>query len=117
MKNQKGTSLVSVIVSFAVLMIVMLLLQVSITASGRYAARAEEIWEAAAEAENRYINSDDPANLDKQNNGANWAQMVALTMEGREGEEIWGGAGAVTIRKTAKGTSEESIQIYFIDNQ
>lgn len=56
MKDQRGTSLVSVIVSFAVMMIVLLLLQVSITASGRYAARADELWKQAAEAENKYVN-------------------------------------------------------------
>lgn len=117
MKNQKGTSLVSVIVSFAVLMIVMLLLQVSITASGRYAARAEELWSEAAAAERRYINSDDPANLDKQANGNDWVQMTPLMMEGKEGVETWGGGVPVKIKRTAKGTEEESIQIYFIDNQ
>lgn len=56
MKDQRGTSLVSVIVSFAVLMIVLLLLQVSITASGRYAARADELWKEAVSAENKYVN-------------------------------------------------------------
>lgn len=58
MKNQKGTSLVSVIVSFAVLMIVVLLLQVSISASGRYTVKADEIWKQVTEAENKYTNGD-----------------------------------------------------------
>lgn len=107
MKDQKGTSLVSVIVSFAVLMIVLLLLQVSITASGRYGAEAEKVRREAAKAENRYINSDDPANVE-----SGPVASVVLQMQNGEKKERW---GYMVIRGTKKESSEESIQIYFVE--
>lgn len=84
MKNQRGTSLVSVIVSFAVMMIVLLLLQISITASGRYAARADERWKQAVEAENKYINDDADVKRSTE-------YMISLVMKSKTGvSEEWG---------------------------
>lgn len=103
MKNQKGTSLVSVIVSFAVLMIVLLLLQVSITASGRYAARAREVWEEAVTAENRYVNGniDDGSKMD-----------VSLEMQSVGGEitEAWGRMEMVQTATDA----EQELKLYYV---
>lgn len=99
MRNQKGTSLVSVIVSFAVLMVVLLLLQISITASGRYAARADEVWQKAVDAENKYVNGD----------GSKKADM-GLTMKSDKGNtEFW---GSMEIWKTDDGEAD----IYYIKN-
>lgn len=102
MKDQKGTSLVSVIVSFMVLMIVLLLLQVSITASGRYAARADEIWKQAAEAERHYIN-------DKYGSGE-----INLSLKMKPGtgdEERWGN---IYIRVT-DADAGDTVRIYYIE--
>lgn len=87
MKNQRGTSLVSVIVSFAVMMIVLLLLQVSITAGGRYAARAKEVWRQAAEAENKYVNDELDTGVKKPSNYQ--IDLVMIPESGGEGEP-WG---------------------------
>lgn len=109
MKNQKGTSLVSVIVSFAVLMIVLLLLQVSITASGRYAARAKDIWEEVVTAENRYVNGDcsiAPTDIIK----------VGLVMEfvGESGKtEQWGRMEMVQTRTDA----DQSQKLYYVKQE
>lgn len=92
MRDQKGTSLVSVIVSFAVMMIVLLLLQVAITASGRYTARADEFWKQAVEAENKYVN-DIPSSV---GGGVDRSEdyMISLIMipekSGEANEEGWG---------------------------
>ena len=102
MKDQRGTSLVSVIGSFAVLMIVLLLLQVSITASGRYAAHADEVWMEAVQAENDYVNN----NYDDSYMGSGGWDLSLKTTSG----ERW---GSMKIRRTAKG-SEDSLQIYYI---
>ena len=97
MKNQKGTSLVSVIVSFAVLMIVLLLLQISITASGRYTARADDVWQKAAEAENHYVNDE-----------GSKVTNVALVMKlDKGGTEPWGN---MEIWKTDDGKAS----IYYV---
>lgn len=89
MKDQKGTSLVSVIVSFAMLMIVMLLLQVSISASGRYAAEADKVWGQAVTAENQYTNGE----------GNLVAPDVEFKMKSAEGGEEWG-KFTLTIKET-----------------
>lgn len=90
MKDQKGTSLVSVIVSFAVMMIVLLLLQVSITASGRYADRADELWKEAAEAENKYIN-DIPSNVEGGGVEKPSDSMILQMIPAKGGsKEAWG---------------------------
>lgn len=89
MKDQRGTSLVSVIVSFAVMMIVLLLLQVSITASGRYAARADELWKEAAEAENKYVNDPDPTKVEKAAFNMSALEMIPET-GGEANKESWG---------------------------
>lgn len=101
MKDQKGSSLVSVIVSFAVLMIVLLLLQVSITASGRYAARADEIWEQAVQAENNYVNG-----IREESH----FRMVVLKMQSEDGEENW---GTIYIDKTKKDPDGQELQFYY----
>lgn len=105
MKDQKGSSLVSVIVSFAVLMIVLLLLQVSITASGRYAARANEIWKQAVQAENNYVNGVREEYPDR----AHYRQ-VGLTMVSDSGEESWGN---IYIDVTKKDPDGQTLQYYY----
>lgn len=106
MKNQRGSSLVSVVVSFAVLMIVLLLLQVSITASGRYAARAEEIWKQAVQAENNYVNGVKQTYTDK----GHFAQ-VGLVMVSDSGEESWGN---IFIDVTKKDPDGQTTQFYYV---
>lgn len=105
MKDQKGSSLVSVIVSFAVLMIVLLLLQVSITASGRYAARADEIWEQAVQAENNYVNG-----IREEYSGQGYFRTVTLKMQSEDGEENW---GTIYIDKTKKDPDGQELQFYY----
>ena len=102
MKNQKGTSLVSVIVSFAVLMVVMLLLQVSITASGRYAAEADKVWKRAAEAENQYTNG----------GGTSLSGGTGVSIKMRLGErepEDW---GTITIKET---NTDTEYKMYYVE--
>lgn len=89
MKDQKGTSLVSVIVSFAMLMIVMLLLQVSLSASGRYAAEADKAWGQAVTAENQYTNGE----------GNLVAPDVEFKIKMKSAEE-WEEWGTLTIKET-----------------
>lgn len=89
MKNQKGTSLVSVIVSFAVMMIVLLLLQVSITASGRYTAEADELWKRAASAENKYVN-DIPSSEGGEVEKAGNIDIVMESGAAGADREVWG---------------------------
>lgn len=107
MKDQKGTSLVSVIVSFAVMMIVLLLLQVSIMASGRYAARADSVWKRAAEADRKYVDDDpdaEPKEVEKRSE-------VGLAMATEAGStEFWG--RMEKWRTTAK--DPEDFQIYYV---
>lgn len=108
MKDQRGTSLVSVIVSFAVMMIVLLLLQVSITASGRYAARADELWKQAAEAENRYVNDLNGATVEQAPD-----HMIGLVMVSETGEEEGWGHMDKWQTKTDAG-DPDGFRIYYI---
>lgn len=110
MKNQRGTSLVSVIVSFAVMMIVLLLLQVSITASGRYTARADELWRQASTAENKYVNdipSSEGGEVEKAGN-------IDIVMESGTGggadREVWG-----TVEKWQTTSDDpDGFKIYYL---
>lgn len=100
MKDQRGTSLVSVIVSFAVLMIVVLLLQVSISASGRYAARANEVWKQVTTAENYYTNGEA-------------VELPAVTIKMQTGagtSEEWG-----TLKIMETKTTDTDYIIYYVE--
>ncbi|MBD5551834.1 MAG: hypothetical protein HDQ96_11785 [Lachnospiraceae bacterium] len=101
MKNQKGTSLVSVIVSFAVLMVVMLLLQVSITASGRYAAEADKVWKQVTAAENHYTNG--------EGTSLSGGTGVSIEMQLGGTTEDW---GTLTIKET--DTSDTEYKMYYV---
>lgn len=103
MKDQKGTSLVSVIVSFAVLMIVVLLLQVSISASGRYAARANEVWDQVTKAENHYTNEETGASFDN----------IEIKMQTGE---VWGTLNIRATRTTDEsGAVDTDYIIYYVE--
>lgn len=101
MKDQKGTSLVSVIVSFAMLMVVMLLLQVSISASGRYAAEADKVWKQAVTAENHYTNGEANPLSDK-------TAQVKMESGG-----VWEDWGTFTIKET--DTSDTEYKMYYVE--
>lgn len=101
MKDQKGTSLVSVIVSFAMLMVVMLLLQVSLSASRRYAAEADKVWKQVTTAENHYTNGEANPHSDKT------AQIKM------ENGGVWEDWGTLTIKET--DTSDTECKMYYVE--
>ncbi|MBU9725427.1 prepilin-type N-terminal cleavage/methylation domain-containing protein [Diplocloster modestus] len=58
-KNQEGSTLVEVLVSFSILMLCMAMMWQSVVFSGKLSQKAEEIWKKTEAASNAYYTGQD----------------------------------------------------------
>ncbi|POP33538.1 hypothetical protein C3B58_06995 [Lactonifactor longoviformis] len=78
-QNKKGTTLVSVIVSFAILMIIILLFSRSVTLSLNLSKKADKILQETTEAVNTYYTGDNPQTT---------PSILNMTEDGASGSSI-----------------------------